>query len=67
MCNFAPLACPSNADASKIAPFGYFEIITNIILGYYFFNDFPDLWTFAGLLIIISSGIYVFRRELKNI
>ena len=55
------------ADASKLAPFGYFEIITNIILGYYFFNDFPDLWTFSGLFIIISSGIYVFRRELKNI
>ena len=55
------------ADASKLAPFGYFEIITNIILGYYFFKDFPDLWTFAGLLIIISSGIYVFRREFQNI
>ena len=54
------------ADASKLAPFGYFEIITNIILGYYFFKDFPDIWTFAGLIIIISSGIYVFRRELKN-
>ena len=53
------------ADASKLAPFGYFEIITNIILGYYFFKDFPDSWTFAGLFIIISSGIYVFRRELK--
>ena len=53
------------ADASKLAPFGYFEIFTNIILGYYFFKDFPDSWTFAGLLIIISSGIYVFRRELK--
>ena len=55
------------ADASKLAPFGYFEIITNIILGYYFFNDFPDIWTFAGLFIIISSGVYVFRREFKNI
>ena len=55
------------ADASKLAPFGYFEIVTNIILGYYFFKDFPDIWTFAGLFIIISSGIYVFRRELKNI
>jgi len=53
------------ADASKLAPFGYFEIITNIILGYYFFKDFPDSWTFAGLFIIISSGIYVFRREFK--
>ena len=54
------------ADASKLAPFGYFEIITNIILGYYFFKDFPDIWTFAGLIIIISSGIYVFRREFIN-
>ena len=51
------------ADASKLAPLGYFEIFTNIILGYYIFSDFPDLWTFAGLLIIIVSGIYVIRRE----
>ena len=55
------------ADASKLAPFGYFEIITNIILGYYFFKDFPDIWTFTGLFIIISSGTYVFKRELRNI
>ena len=54
------------ADASKLAPFGYFEIVTTIILGYYFFQDFPDIWTFTGLFIIISSGIYVFKREIKN-
>ena len=56
----------SFADASKLAPFGYFEIITTILLGYYIFNDFPDIWTFLGLFIIISSGIYIFRRELKS-
>ena len=54
------------ADASKLAPFGYFEIVTTIILGYYFFEDFPDIWTFTGLLIIIFSGIYILKRELKN-
>ena len=53
------------ADASKLAPFGYFEIVTSIIIGYYFFNHFPDSWTFLGLFIIISSGIYIFRREYK--
>mgnify|MGYP003710342737 FL=1 len=53
------------ADASKLAPFGYFEIVTSIIIGYYFFNHFPDSWTFLGLFIIISSGIYIFRREHK--
>jgi len=51
------------ADASKLAPFGYFEIVTNVILGYYFFMDLPDKWTFLGLFVIISSGLYITFRE----
>jgi drug/metabolite transporter (DMT)-like permease len=51
------------ADASKLAPLSYFEIITNIIIGYYFFSDFPDNWTFLGLFIIVISGIYISKRE----
>ncbi len=51
------------ADASKLAPFGYFEIVTNVTLGYYFFMDFPDGYTFLGLFIIIVSGLYIFIRE----
>jgi len=53
------------ADASKLAPFGYFEIVTNVILGFYYFSDFPDKWTWVGLSIIISSGIYISLREKK--
>jgi Predicted permeases len=57
------------ADASKLAPFSYFEIVTNIIIAYYFFGDFPDSWTFLGLFIIVFSGIYISRRDniVKNI
>jgi len=51
------------ADASKLAPFGYFEIVTNIMLGYYFFADFPHYWTWLGLTIIIFSGVYISLRE----
>jgi len=51
------------ADASKLAPFGYFEIITNVMLGYYFFSDFPHYWTWVGLTIIIISGVYISFRE----
>ncbi len=54
------------ADASKLAPFCYFEIVPNIIIGYFFFNHFPNQWHFLGLFIIISSGIYIFRREMLN-
>tara|TARA_B110000438_G_scaffold290800_1_gene326985 strand:- start:522 stop:1370 length:849 start_codon:yes stop_codon:yes gene_type:complete len=54
------------ADASKLAPFSYFEIVTNIIIGYYFFNNFPDNWTFLGLFIIVLSGFYISRREIAK-
>ena len=54
------------ADASKLAPLGYFEIITNVILGYYFFTDFPDYWSWIGLFVIVFSGIYISFRE-RNI
>ena len=51
------------ADASKLAPFSYFEIVTNVTLGYYFFNDFPDYLTWLGLFIIVISGVYISFRE----
>ena len=51
------------ADASKLAPLGYTEIITNIILSYYIFNELPDNWTYLGLFIIVLCGLYISRRE----
>jgi len=51
------------AEASKLAPLGYFEIVTNVILGYYFFSDFPDYLSWLGLLVIVISGIYISFRE----
>ena len=51
------------ADASKLAPLGYTEIIPNVIIGYYYFNELPDNWTYFGLFIIVLSGLYISRRE----
>ena len=55
------------ADASKLAPLGYTEIIPNILIGYYFFNEIPDNWTYLGLFIIVLSGLYISRREQSSI
>ena len=54
-------------EASKLAPLGYFEISTNILVGYIFFDDLPDIWIYAGLALIVLSGIYIFIRENRNI
>ena len=53
-------------EASKLAPLGYFEISTNILVGYAFFGDLPDLWIYLGLSLIVFSGIYIFIRENKE-
>tara|TARA_B100000941_G_scaffold163243_1_gene116201 strand:- start:89 stop:925 length:837 start_codon:yes stop_codon:yes gene_type:complete len=51
------------ADASKLAPFGYFEILPNVIIGFYFFNNVPDIFHLVGLVLIIGSGVYIFKKE----
>ncbi|MCY4312773.1 MAG: DMT family transporter [Gammaproteobacteria bacterium] len=52
-----------HAPVSVLAPFQYVEIIGSTILGLLLFGDFPDGATWVGILIIVSSGIYVFHRE----
>ena len=56
------------AEASILAPFSYWEILTNILIGFYFFENIPDKWTWLGIVIIIGSGIYILVRKkiIKN-
>ena len=51
------------ADTGLLAPFQYLEIISAILLGYLIFSDIPDHQTILGLIIIISSGVYLMHRE----
>jgi len=52
-----------HAEASKLAPFAYFEIITNVLIGYFYFQDFPNKWIWIGLSFIVLSGMYISLRE----
>lgn len=49
----------SHADVSVLAPFLYFEIIMQIVLGYALFGDFPSAWTWGGIVLIVAVGVYV--------
>lgn len=51
------------AEASLLAPLAYTEMITAVIAGWFFFGDFPDTWTFAGVAILIACAIYISWRE----
>lgn len=51
------------APASLLAPFSYASLIWATLLGFFLFGDLPDAWTIFGAAIIISSGLYLIRRE----
>ena len=55
----------SFAKASVVQPFHYTLILWAIILGYIFYNDFPDVPTIIGAIIITLSGIYVLNIRSK--
>jgi drug/metabolite transporter (DMT)-like permease len=51
------------APASLIAPFQYLEITGAALLGWFIFHQFPDAIAWAGIAIIVASGLFVFWRE----
>lgn len=51
------------APASLLAPFDYTTLIWATLLGFVLFGDLPDTWTVLGAIIIMSSGLYLIRRE----
>ena len=52
-----------HAEASLLAPLAYTEMVIATFAGWYFFGDFPDLWTFVGVAILIACAIYISWRE----
>jgi drug/metabolite transporter (DMT)-like permease len=44
-------------EASVLSPFGYFEMIGATFVGYLFFNDFPSVMTWIGIVLIVSGGM----------
>ena len=55
-----------HAEASLLAHLAYTEMITSVALGWLFFSDFPDAYTFLGVAILISCAIYISMRERAN-
>lgn len=50
-------------EASMLSPFSYAEMISAVTVGYFAFGDFPDNWTWVGIAILVTSGVYISLRE----
>ncbi len=51
------------AEASALAPFEFTYIIWAVVFGYLFWNEIPGATTIAGILILVSSSLYISYRE----
>ena len=51
------------APAATVSPFSYTGLVWATLFGLTLFGDFPDIWTIAGALVIVGSGLYILHRE----
>ncbi len=59
---FLILRAYSQAKAITLAPVSYTHIIWATIFGFFIFNSLPNLSTLLGGALIVSSGVYTYRK-----
>jgi drug/metabolite transporter (DMT)-like permease len=55
----------ATADASACAPFEFARLPFAALIGFLWFGEVTDLWTWIGAAIIASSSVYVAHREAR--
>jgi drug/metabolite transporter (DMT)-like permease len=55
-----------SGPASGLTPFTYVHLVWATLVGWVFFGDFPDTWTFAGMAVITSSGLLIALHERRR-
>ncbi len=53
----------SIASPAVVSPFEYSILFWSPLVGWLYFDEIPSLNTVIGILIIASSGVYIFMRE----
>ncbi|MBX3514269.1 MAG: DMT family transporter [Xanthobacteraceae bacterium] len=53
-------------ELSAVAPFRYTIVVFAVIYGFVFFNEVPDLWSLAGMGLMIGAGLYMLHREARR-
>lgn len=52
-----------SGEATMLAPFEYGAILYTVLLGFLIWGEAPGAWEFAGIAVLIASGLYAWWRE----
>lgn len=55
-----------NAPANIVSPFQYLQLFGAVVLGYWWFDSVPSVYTWAGAAIIIASGLFLGWSETRR-
>lgn len=55
------------APASILQPYSYSILLWATVLGWLVFGDLPDLYTIAGAVIIVASGLYTYGISVLSV
>ena len=53
------------ADATVIMPFDFTRLVFSALLGLILFQEFPDIWVWAGGAIILTGVLWMTRQEAR--
>lgn len=56
----------TKAPARDISVFDYTQILFAALLGFFFLNQLPDIWSIVGYIIVIGSAIFKWNYLRKN-
>ena len=63
---FSFAQCLKMAETTIIMPIQFTKLIWLSLIGYFFFMEVPDIWTWIGASIIFSSILFIAYREAIN-
>ncbi len=60
---FLIIQCMRQGEVSLTAPFRYSALLFAVLLGYTVWGEVPNAWAWAGIALLVGSGLYVVHSE----
>ena len=54
------------AEATLVSPFNYTAMVWAVVLGFLVWGHVPDVWVVSGSILVIGSGLYIWRRGARR-
>lgn len=65
--HYALIKALDYAEAGAVQPYAYTLLVWAALMGFLVFGHVPDAWTIAGAAVVVSSGLYAWYRDRREV